>query len=281
MSPRSARAVVLGCPIDRLDMDQFVRRLDAYIAAGVPRQAVVVNAAKLVKMRHDPELRRCILQADLVGPDGVPVVWASRALGDSLPGRVNGTDLMIRLLELADRKRYRVFFFGATEAVVGQVVRLVGRRYPRLVVAGYRNGYFGKDEEPAIVEQIRRSHADILLVGFGTPAKEKWVNRYLHRMGVSVCHGVGGSFDVMVGKVRRAPMWMRRFGLEWLWRVIQEPGRMWKRYLTTNMVFIGLLILAKLQQLVFGKGGGGLLRAWHRTKTPPAAGTEETTPRAA
>jgi len=281
MSCPTPRAMVLGCPVDRLDIDGFVQQLDRYILEGIPRQAVVVNAAKLVKMQSDPELRRSVLEADLVGPDGVPVVWASRLLGDPLPGRVNGTDLMFRLLELADRKRYRVFLFGATEAVVRRVVDLVERDYPGVVVAGYQNGYFKEGDEPLIAEQIRRSRADILLVGFGTPAKERWVNRYLSRMGASVCHGVGGSFDVMAGKVRRAPMWMRRFGMEWLWRIIQEPGRMWKRYLTTNTVFIGMLVLAKLRQLVFGNGDKGLSRAWHRTKTPTAAGSGETTQKAA
>ena len=232
--------------IDAVQLERFIRE-------GIPRQVVVVNAAKIVKMRRDPLLRDSILDADLVGPDGVPVVWASRLLGDPLPGRVNGTDLMYRLLEVADRKGYGMFFFGAREEVIRRVVEIVRCDYPGVRIAGWRNGYFSPEQERDIAQQIRRSHADILLLGFGTPAKEKWVRRYLQVMGVPVCHGVGGSFDVMAGVVPRAPVWMQQSGLEWLWRLLQEPGRMWRRYLVTNTMFVARLGAECVRRTLTGK----------------------------
>ncbi len=229
---------VLGCPITKLNLDDFVRKAEEFIASGTPHYIAMMNVAKVVKMRSDQELEESILMADLVGADGVPLVWASQLLGAALPGRVNGTDLMYKLLEKASKKAYRIFFFGAKEEILQKVLEKVRADYPGVKIAGFRNGYFASAEEASIVRQIKESHADILLIAFGTPKKELWVKRYLHEMGVPVIHGVGGSFDVMAGIVPRAPFWMQRCGLEWLFRLMQEPRRMWRRYLVTNVVFI-------------------------------------------
>jgi N-acetylglucosaminyldiphosphoundecaprenol N-acetyl-beta-D-mannosaminyltransferase len=149
---------------------------------------------------------------------------------------------MYRLLERASEKGYRVFFFGATEAVLERVLEVVQQEYPGVKIAGSQHGYFTPAEEPDVVDKIRIAKPDILLIAFGTPKKELWVKRYLSAMGVPVIHGVGGSFDVMAGVVRRAPLWMQRSGLEWFFRMWQEPGRMWRRYLVTNTLFV-LLVL--------------------------------------
>jgi N-acetylglucosaminyldiphosphoundecaprenol N-acetyl-beta-D-mannosaminyltransferase len=178
----------------------------------------------------------------MVGADGVPVVWASRLLGNPLPGRVNGTDLMYRLLERANEKGYRVFFFGATKQVLEKVLSVTRKDYPGVRVAGFHHGYFSAAEESSIAQQIKDARADIIFIAFGTPKKEYWVRRYLVDMGVPVVHGVGGSFDVLAGVIPRAPLWMQGGGLEWLFRLRQEPGRMWHRYLTTNTLFIILLL---------------------------------------
>jgi N-acetylglucosaminyldiphosphoundecaprenol N-acetyl-beta-D-mannosaminyltransferase len=228
---------VLGCPVGCVTLEGTIELIDDFIRSGKPHQIVVVNAAKIVRMDRDEELREIILNADLVAADGVPIVWASRILGTPLPGRVNGTDLMERLIQVAPERKYRIFFFGATQEVVEKTVEIVRTRHPTMDIAGFRNGYFTPEEEPEIVKQIRDSRADILFIGFGTPMKEKWVRRNLEALNVPVCHGVGGSFDVFAGKVRRAPVWMQRWGLEWFFRFLQEPRRMWWRYLFTNTVF--------------------------------------------
>ena len=233
---------VMGCPITKLSLNDFVDTAEEFIASGTSHYIAVVNAAKIVKMRSDGELQKSVLSADLIGADGVPLVWASRLLGNALPGRVNGTDLMDRLLERAHEKGYRIFFFGAKEEVLQAVLAKVRSRYPGARIAGFRNGYFSKADEPAIVQQIRESRADILFIAFGTPKKELWVKQYLSAMGVPVVHGVGGSFDVLAGIVPRAPIWMQKYGLEWLFRLLQEPSRMWRRYLITNTLFVMLFL---------------------------------------
>jgi N-acetylglucosaminyldiphosphoundecaprenol N-acetyl-beta-D-mannosaminyltransferase len=233
---------VLGCPITKLRLEDFVNKAEEFITSHQPHYIAVINVAKLVKMRHDRELEQSVLDADLIGADGVPLVWASRLLGVPLPGRVNGTDLMLKLLERADEKGYRIFFFGAKEEVLQLVLAKVRKTYPGVKIAGAHHGYFRPDEELTIVSKISASNADILFIGFSTPQKELWIKNYLHKMQVPVCHGVGGSFDVFAGAIRRAPLWMQKSGLEWLFRLLQEPRRLWKRYLITNTVFVFLIV---------------------------------------
>ena len=250
-------ANVIGCPVTKLDLDGFVAEAERFIDSRRPHYIAVVNAAKLVSMRVDRELDQSVRSADLIGADGVPIVWAARLLGNPLPGRVNGTDLMVRLLERADEKRYRVFFFGASPRVLEQVVARVGRDYPGVEIGGAQHGYFSAAEEPAIVSQIQRTRSDILFIAFGTPKKELWVKRYLADMAVPVVHGVGGSFDVLAGLIPRAPRWMQRTGLEWLFRLAQEPRRMWRRYLVTNTQFITLLAREWVRRLPLRKRADG------------------------
>jgi len=235
-------ARVLGCPITKQRLEDFVTQAEHFIRSRRPHYIAVVNAAKLVKMRSDKELEQSVLSADLIGADGVPLVWASRLLGNPLPGRVNGTDLMYKLLERANEKGYRIFLFGAKEEVLQKVLQKIRTEYPGVQIAGSHDGYFTDAEEPSIVRKIRKSQADILFIAFGTPKKEVWVKRYLSAMDVPVVHGVGGSFDVLAGVVPRAPLWMQRNGLEWLFRLLQEPRRMWRRYLVTNTLFLVLFL---------------------------------------
>jgi N-acetylglucosaminyldiphosphoundecaprenol N-acetyl-beta-D-mannosaminyltransferase len=237
----------MHCPFDAVTLEQAVARCDEFVRAGTPHRIVVVNAAKLVKMDQDPALGEIVRSADLVTADGMAVVWASRLLRQPLPERVAGVDLMERLVERAAEAGYRLFLFGAREEVVRKAVEVFQSRYPTLQVAGYRNGYFRPEDESDIVEQIRSAQPDILLVALGTPAKEYWIARHLVEMGVPICHGVGGGFDVVAGLVRRAPVWIQQAGLEWFWRTLQEPRRMWKRYLTTNTLFMLKLLRAWLE----------------------------------
>lgn len=233
---------LFDCPIAQLQLEEVGTLAETFISSQKPHYIAVVNAAKLVKMRHDEALRQSVLTANIVGADGVPVVWASRLLGSPLPGRVNGTDLMMILLEKGNQQGYRIFFFGAQAEVLERVLDVVHKDYPGFKIAGSRHGYFTEDEEWDIVRQIQASQADILFIAFGTPKKELWIRKYLQAMEVPVVHGVGGSFDVLAGVIPRAPVWMQNYGLEWLFRLLQEPRRMWRRYLYTNTQFVFLFL---------------------------------------
>jgi N-acetylglucosaminyldiphosphoundecaprenol N-acetyl-beta-D-mannosaminyltransferase len=245
------RVRVASCPVDRISFDQAIQQVRERIENGVPTHIVFVNAAKVVNYQRNKRLREAMDKADLLLADGVPLVWASRLLGRPLPGRVNGTDLMHALVELAAEQGYRVFFLGARQEVLDRAVRALKVRYPFLVVAGQHHGYFVPDHEDGVVQQIRASRAQLVFLAMSTPLKETWVDANKHRLGEAVFQGVGGSIDVVAGITRRAPVWMQRAGLEWFFRFLQEPRRMWRRYLETNSVFLWL-VGKHLAQLCFG-----------------------------
>lgn len=240
------RTNICGFEVDRISLDDFVHYIDDAIPHHRSCHIVLVNAAKIVKARFDRELAHIIRTADFVGADGVPIVWASKLFGAPLPGRVNGTDLMERLIDLAARRGYRLYLLGAKQEIITKAVDNLMLKYADLQIAGYRNGYFrNEEEEIAAVQHIAASGADILLVGMGSPMKEKWVRRYANVLSVPIIHGVGGSFDILAGFTRRAPLWMQKVGLEWFFRLMQEPARMWKRYLLTNSLYV-LLVFQEL-----------------------------------
>jgi N-acetylglucosaminyldiphosphoundecaprenol N-acetyl-beta-D-mannosaminyltransferase len=209
---------------------------------------VVVNVDKLVKASRDPELRRIINGCALINADGMPVVWASRLLGRPLKERVAGIDLFEALMRRAGERGWRVFLLGAREEVVRAVCDTYQRRYPQLVIAGYRNGYWSEQEEAAVVEQIQSSCAELLFVAISSPKKEQFLGRYQGAMQIPFAMGVGGTFDVAIGKVRRAPLWMQRAGLEWFYRFLQEPRRMFRRYFIDDLAFVWLLIKEALRR---------------------------------
>lgn len=237
----SDRVEMMGCQIDNLSMEETLGRVEQFIVSGRPHQHVVVNVDKLVKASRDPELRRIINDCALINVDGMPVVWASRLLGKPLKARVAGVDLFEALMQRASENNWRVFLLGAREQVVSGVKSLYEAKYPDLIVAGYRNGYWKADDEPALVEQIKAARADLLFVAISSPKKEQFLGRYQAEMKVPFAMGVGGTFDVAVGKVKRAPRWMQNSGLEWFYRFLQEPRRMFKRYFIDDMAFFWLL----------------------------------------
>ncbi|WP_232304881.1 WecB/TagA/CpsF family glycosyltransferase [Maribacter thermophilus] len=224
-------------------MQETIQIVDNTISEGRQLHHVVVNAGKIVAMQKDMQLRQSVNESDLINADGQAVVWASKVLGKPLKERVAGIDLMTNLVELAYRKKYKMFFFGAREEVVKKVVDKYSNEYSPEIIAGYRNGYFKKEEEQSIAKEIGESGANILFVAISSPTKENFLfeNRGLLNK-VNFIMGVGGSFDVVAGKVKRAPVWMQNMGLEWFYRFAQEPKRMWKRYLVGNTKFIGLVI---------------------------------------
>jgi N-acetylglucosaminyldiphosphoundecaprenol N-acetyl-beta-D-mannosaminyltransferase len=239
------RINICDIPVDALTMQQTISIIDKAITERRSIHHVVVNAAKLVNAQKDKELKTSIINCDIINADGQAVVWAARLLNKHLPERVAGIDLMEALVRLSSEKNYRMFFLGAKEEVVKKVVDKYAGLYKKHIIAGYHNGYFKKEEENIVAEEIARSGADILFVAMTSPKKEIFLNTYKNRINVPFIMGVGGSFDVVAGLVKRAPLWMQRSGLEWFYRVLQEPGRMWKRYLTTNSVFIYLILKEK------------------------------------
>ena len=237
------KVYVFNCPIDALTMKETVQIIDNAIKEGKHIHHAVVNVAKIVKMQEDKELYNSIVNADIINADGMPIVWASRLLGKPLPERVAGIDLMQELIKLAYNRKYKIFFFGAREEVVKKVVKKYSKEYSPEIIAGYRNGYYSEEEEPLIAKQIAESGANILFVGISSPKKEKFLYKYKHILkNVNFIMGVGGSFDVIAGKIKRAPKWMQKCGLEWVYRLVQEPRRMWRRYLIGNTKFIILVI---------------------------------------
>ncbi|TXI79870.1 MAG: glycosyltransferase [Flavobacteriales bacterium] len=238
----SNRIEMMGCFIDNLSMEETLQTIEGFIHSGKPHQHVVVNVDKLVKASRDPELRQIINDCALINVDGMPVVWASRLLGKGLKERVAGVDLFEALMKRSAEKGWRVFLLGAKEEVVSGVKTLYEKKYAGLTVAGYRNGYWKAEEEASVVEQIKEAKADLLFVAISSPKKEHFLGRYQAEMKIPFAMGVGGTFDVAVGKVKRAPVWMQKAGLEWFYRFLQEPRRMFKRYFVDDMAFFWLLL---------------------------------------
>jgi N-acetylglucosaminyldiphosphoundecaprenol N-acetyl-beta-D-mannosaminyltransferase len=239
---------LFGVPIDAVTMREALDRVDDAIAARRPIQIGVVNAAKLVNMKRSEALREDVRCSDLVLADGTAVVWASRILGQPLPERIAGIDLMMGMLARGSERGYRVYCLGARSDVLQAVVDHIGRQYPGVTVAGMHHGYFAAAEEEQIAADIASAAPDILFVAMTSPRKEQFLARWSRKLAVPVCHGVGGSFDVVAGVVQRAPKGWQRLGLEWLYRVKQEPRRLWKRYLVTNTAFVWMVFAALLRQ---------------------------------
>ncbi|MCK1793691.1 WecB/TagA/CpsF family glycosyltransferase [Pseudomonas violetae] len=235
------RIEFLGCPMDVASMDTTVEAIRSKITDGHFTQHVVVNVAKLVNMRDDVQLSESVRSCDIINIDGMGVVLGARFLGHTVHERVAGVDLFHELLRMSSVNQFSVYLLGGTDEVVSIAANKVKELYPGLKVAGFHHGYFW-DDEAVVVEKVRASGAQLLFVAITSPMKENFINRWRDQLGVSFVMGVGGTFDVVAGKVKRAPRWMQTYGLEWLFRVIQEPRRMWRRYLTTNSKFAWLLI---------------------------------------
>jgi N-acetylglucosaminyldiphosphoundecaprenol N-acetyl-beta-D-mannosaminyltransferase len=236
------RRDLFGLRVDALRLDETVQRCLAAVDSGQLLEVGVINAAKVVKMRRDAKLYEAVSGCGLIVADGQSVVWASRILGARLPERVAGIDLFQRLLAEAERKGLSVYFLGARAEVLEEMVRRIRLRFPDLKIAGYRDGYFTDDEAGTIADDIAATAADLLFLGMTSPKKENFVAAHGKRSGARVVHGVGGSFDVLAGLVKRAPTGWQRAGMEWLYRALQEPRRLGPRYLTTNTAFAALVV---------------------------------------
>ena len=241
---------ILGVHVHAVTMPQTLAWIEAAVAARVPRQICTANPEFVMTAQRDGEFFDLLNRADLVIPDGAGLLWAARRQGARLPERVAGSDLIYHIAELAGKHGWRLFFLGAAEGVAEKALEILKARYPGLVAAGTFSGSPRAEENDAIVAQIKAARPDVLLVAFGAPAQDKWIARNLEQLGVPVSMGVGGSFDFVVGVVPRAPRWLQRLNLEWLFRLWQQPrraGRIFKAVVVFPLTFLwrGLLLKRK------------------------------------
>jgi N-acetylglucosaminyldiphosphoundecaprenol N-acetyl-beta-D-mannosaminyltransferase len=241
----------LGLHLDNVTMGEALGRIDDFVKGKRPRKIFAPNAALYIYSACDAGLKQIYEKCDLLLADSMGVYYGSRLLGNPVREAVNAARLMVKLLERSAAKGYRLYFLGAEKEICETAVGNVRRRYPGIEIVGWHDGYFGEAGEDQVVENIVATKPDILFVAMSTPQKERFVEKNLHRMCVPVSLGVGGTFDILAGKYKMAPPWVTRYCLEWLFRLMQEPGRLWKRYLITNATFLLILLRAFIAQRLF------------------------------
>ena len=235
------RVIVMGAPIDPWSMSQTVEATDWLVSHGCFAHLIGVNADKFLQMRDCPEMEAIVSRCEIVNADGASMVIAAEKLGYPLPERVAGIDLMWELCSLAEDKKYPVYLLGAKATVVEETAQVLKRKYPKIDICGYRDGYFGESEFDGVISQVEKLKPAIVFVGITSPKKERLIERFRELGAKGAFVGVGGSFDVVSGNIPRAPMWVQRANLEWLFRMMQEPKRLVKRYVVGNVRFFKLL----------------------------------------
>lgn len=245
-TPTQERVCVGDVFFDNIDMAQAIAQLSHMIDGKTTQQVSFVNPACVNIAAHDRGYRRILARTAMVLPDGIGIKIAADIMGVPLKQNVNGTDLFPRLCEMLERRNASLFLLGGQPGVVEKVVSAVQAQWPALRIAGYRDGFFGIAQEGEVAAEVHASGADVLLVARGVPMQDIFIDRQLHQLGVKVAIGVGGLFDFVSGRISRAPSWMRDTGLEWVYRLIQEPSRMWQRYLVGNFTFLGRIMLQRL-----------------------------------
>ena len=239
---------ILNTRVHNLSMLETINCVEEAILNDNHVHHVVVNAGKIVQLQKDNQLRESVNNSDIINADGQAVVWAAKFLNKPLKERVAGIDLMQNLVELAYKNNHTIFLFGAKEEVVKKVIAIYSEKYGKNLIAGYRNGYYNKEEESFIANEIASSGANMLFVAITSPKKENFLYEFKNELkAVNFIMGVGGSFDVIAGLTKRAPLWMQNNGLEWFYRFLQEPKRMWERYLVGNSKFIYLVFKEKIK----------------------------------
>lgn len=234
------RYKILNTSIDSFDRSETLKRIVTSIEDRKPIYQVSINAGKINLIDENPRLKKIIDQADIVNADGMSIIWGAKFLHIPIKSRVTGIDLFYDLLKISEQKNYSIYFLGATSESMEGMIKLLKKNHPRLNIAGYHDGYFKKSEE--IVNEINKAKPDILFLGFSSPQKEFWIDDYKDRMNIPFIMGVGGSFDVYSGKTKRAPKIIQNLGLEWFYRFIQEPIRLYDRYIIGNLRFTKKLL---------------------------------------
>lgn len=231
----------LDIPIHKATMGEVLDWMEASIRERTPRFLCTLNAALFVWSQKDPFLKEAYQNADLATADSTVVHYALKLLRRPVPEPLEACQIMFTFLKKNFAKGYRFYFLGAQEEVIRKAMEALQKQYPGIQIAGWRDGYFKPEEEDQVAQAIRFATPDCLFVGMSSPLKERFLKKHLEFMQVPVCLGVGGGIDILAGKYRLAPLWVRKLGLAWFYRLLLEPGRMWKRYLYTNTRFLWLL----------------------------------------
>ena len=258
----TSRIKLFQVGIDQVDNQETIQRIEEFIVSKKPHQIVTPDTLAVLRARKDPEYQAILKSADLVTPDGAGILWAATTLNHPLPERVTGIDIIHNMCRLAAKKGYSLYLLGSYPGVASEAALNLSKKYPGIKIAGTHHGYFScedrencgdvknsnneksKEEEEEIIAEIKENKPDILLVGMGVPKQEKWINKNLKGLDVPVCMGVGGSFDVLSGRIPRAPLWMQRHGMEWIYRSIKQPNRAFRTL--ALFYFIWLVILGKM-----------------------------------
>jgi len=245
---------IFGVRISAVDTATALATIEEFIRNRTPQMVVTADSSCVVLAQRDLELRRIINQADLVTPDSTGILWAAKRFGTPLPERVPGVDIVEFLCDRAARSGYRVFLLGAAPGVAEAAAEKLSEKYPGLEVAGTHHGFFAPEESPEVVQKIQESKPDILFVALGIPLQEKWIYRHLKELQVPVSMGVGGTFDVISGRVKRAPKWMQKHGLEWFFRLANSPRKI--RKVLNLPVFVLMVLKASTAKAGAGVSDG-------------------------
>lgn len=223
------RLHLFGVPIDRVDRTEALQAADAWIRTKSPTRVIFTpDTTAVMRAKWDKSLRDAYQSANLVTADGTGLLWASRMFGTPLKERVTGIDLLQDICSIAERREKRIYLLGAKPGVAKEAANALLTEHPNLKICGIHHGYFAQNESASVIEQIQKAAPDLLFVAMGVPLQERWIMEHREALGVAVVMGVGGSFDVIAGQVKRAPLSWQNSGFEWLWRTLQEPWR-WKR----------------------------------------------------
>jgi N-acetylglucosaminyldiphosphoundecaprenol N-acetyl-beta-D-mannosaminyltransferase len=241
---------ICGTEIDNLTFAETMEEISRLITKKAPAYIVTPNIDHIVKLRKDGEFRKVYAGAALVLADGMPLLWAAKFFGTPLKEKISGSDLLPNFCRLAVDKGFSLFFLGGREGAVEKAAQIMQAKYPGIRIVGTYCPPVGfeKDiiENTRVINKIKEAHPDVLFVGLGAPKQEKWAYKFKDQYQVPVSAGIGVSFEFIAGMVKRAPLWMQRSGLEWLWRLMMEPGRLWKRYILDDSVFFWLVLKQKL-----------------------------------
>ena len=235
------RKSLFGVPFDTVDMEMAIRLASEAMTYGRRLQHSDVNVSKFVDMKRSPDLQKFVEESDLICVDGMGILLACKLFGISTSGRVTGIDLMEHILNVCSKEGFRPYFLGSKPEILELMIERLTRKYSGLKIAGWRHGYFEKSEENSIVKDINETGADCLFVGISSPTKERFLHTHRDKLRVPLQVGVGGAFDVVSGQIKRAPVFMQQAGLEWFFRLAQEPRRLTGRYVNSNLLFLGLL----------------------------------------